>query len=1052
MPKRNVATNYTFEQQRQEINLIAADLWDGVLGGASTDFSTVVGWGNHGDEGYLKKDGSVATTAAFTFGNKIIGPSTFTIEPTNVNGTVVIAGNLQVDGTQTAVNSTTMDVTDLNITVAKGAANAAAADTAGITVDGANATLQYEDGSPGTWESSLGFRLDGKNGSAGLSLDLAGSADYLIRESTTDDIVQFGGTGAANFFAHNLSSGNFGIANANPSYKLDVTGTLRATGSALIEGSHSIGDNYSGGGASPELYVRGNGGRAVKIHNPDVGTSCIQLTNATTGEGEDKGFFVQQLSSGDAMFTHIPADKDIIFRTSDGGTIGERLRITSDGEIRIDGPTSATHGIRFTPNGWNGYDNRIGICGSSGADSWWSSNWNPTDGSRDSANYATNYIRHNVSTGYLSFGAGGVDESATERLRITSGGALGTNSTVRSATGGLDLCAQGAVNLGTLTLGGSGGQNGTNRNANTENQFRIMSPTYADPSNMFTVMYGASGSSQHEINYGGGTGWAYAANLHRFFTAGDQTTGTGTERFRIDSNGYVTITDTPTLLIKNSSNAGNGVGGITIGKDYAGTDGCIQINSINSGSDTDHLGIEFKVHPSGSGSAQPDRKMVLDHTGKLIIGEIESTIYGQTPDSGQGAQLTLVGNADGGNPGAINLFGYGNTSNEAHGRINFQQQTTGYNGQTTARIEAINRSGGEDASDLVFYTEKTGDDLKKNLELTHKGCALFHKNTTGEGTATNLSFDSLYLGIGESEGGVNVYRTIGFGYRSNTTSEYPASMGCQITDWNQNTKAELVFATRDTTGQADVATERLRIYANGNMKLHNGQFTASRSGASNLTAIRCENGTWDSNAHCRVQIATAANQGGDPYIHFDAGGSNMIIGNKYEGTTNNYIVMGPGDSPEGGIVNGGGVRVRGNGRVMMPLVYSTNGSSMNDVQIESDGTLCAGNTSIRAAKKNILSQTDVSWLYDLNPVTFNYRKKTVGDDNKNTYLEEIEEETSYGLIAEEVEAVKKDFCFYDNDDKLAGVYYKQLITPLLKALQDQKKEIDDLKAQVATLS
>ena len=100
----------------------------------------------------------------------------------------------------------------------------------------------------------------------------------------------------------------------------------------------------------------------------------------------------------------------------------EKFRITSDGEIRIDGPTSTTHGIRFTPNGWNGYQNRIGICGSSGADSWWSSNWNPTDGSRDSANYATNFIRHNVSTGYLSFGTGGVDESATERLRITSGG------------------------------------------------------------------------------------------------------------------------------------------------------------------------------------------------------------------------------------------------------------------------------------------------------------------------------------------------------------------------------------------------------------------------------------------------------------------------------------------------------------------------------------------------------------------------------------------------------------------------------------------------------
>ena len=147
-----------------------------------------------------------------------------------------------------------------------------------------------------------------------------------------------------------------------------------------------------------------------------------------------------------------------------------------------------------------------------------------------------------------------------ERLRITSSGALGTNSTVRSANGGLDLCAQGATNLGTLTLGASGGQNGQNRNANTENQFRIMTPTYANPSNMFTVMYGASGSSLHEINYGGGTGWAYAANLHRFFTASDQTTGTGTERMRISKEGYITKPAHPSFharLINHTNAASN---------------------------------------------------------------------------------------------------------------------------------------------------------------------------------------------------------------------------------------------------------------------------------------------------------------------------------------------------------------------------------------------------------------------------------------------------------------------------------------------------------------
>jgi len=166
-----------------------------------------------------------------------------------------------------------------------------------------------------------------------------------------------------------------------------------------------------------------------------------------------------------------------------------------------------------------------------------------------------------------------------------------------------------------------------------------------------------------------------------------------------------------------------------------------------------------------------------------------------------------------------------------------------------------------------------------------------------------------------------------------------------------------------------------------------------------------------------------------------------------------------GESGIGFSPNGGSsmqFRIASNGRIRTPTTYSTNGSSMRDVQVESDGTLCAGNTSIRAAKKNIEPQTDVSWLYDLNPVTFNYRKKTFNEETGvETYLEEAITETSYGLIAEEVETVKKDFCFYnkdeDNKDVLAGVSYKDFITPLIKALKDQKTKIETLETKVAAL-
>jgi hypothetical protein len=79
-------------------------------------------------------------------GGYLSGPASFVIDPAGIGdntGTVVIAGNLQVDGTTTTINSTTLTVDDKNIVLASGAANPLAADGAGITIDGASATINY---------------------------------------------------------------------------------------------------------------------------------------------------------------------------------------------------------------------------------------------------------------------------------------------------------------------------------------------------------------------------------------------------------------------------------------------------------------------------------------------------------------------------------------------------------------------------------------------------------------------------------------------------------------------------------------------------------------------------------------------------------------------------------------------------------------------------------------------------------------------------------------------------------------------------------------------
>ena len=140
MPQRSVATNYTFEQQRSEINLLAADFWShkATVDGASST--------------YLKHNGSNDFT-----GGTLNVPNAFTINSNSGNGTVTIAGNLLVDGTTTRVNTATMDVVDKNITIANGSANDAAADGAGITIDSAtDITLNFIDAND-AWVSSIGL-------------------------------------------------------------------------------------------------------------------------------------------------------------------------------------------------------------------------------------------------------------------------------------------------------------------------------------------------------------------------------------------------------------------------------------------------------------------------------------------------------------------------------------------------------------------------------------------------------------------------------------------------------------------------------------------------------------------------------------------------------------------------------------------------------------------------------------------------------------------------------------------------------------------------------
>ena len=111
---------------------------------------------------------------------------TLFIDPNPIDsdaGEVVIRGNLTIQGTQTEIRSTSLNVSDLNIVLADSAANASAADGAGFTVGGGSysgtkATLTYN-GANDEWEVNKTFNV-----SSG-SLEVGG-VDYL--EAVRDNL------------------------------------------------------------------------------------------------------------------------------------------------------------------------------------------------------------------------------------------------------------------------------------------------------------------------------------------------------------------------------------------------------------------------------------------------------------------------------------------------------------------------------------------------------------------------------------------------------------------------------------------------------------------------------------------------------------------------------------------------------------------------------------------------------------------------------------------------------------------------------------------------
>jgi hypothetical protein len=360
-----------------------------------------------------------------------------------------------------------------------------------------------------------------------------------------------------------------------------------------------------------------------------------------------------------------------------------------------------------------------------------------------------------------------------------------------------------------------------------------------------------------------------------------------------------------------------------------------------------------------------------------------------------------------------------------------------------ARIVAYNENAGNAAGYLTFWTggSPATTDITERMRITSAGnvgignTTALHKLQIGANADTKTSIGQSILFLSANAGNVGYVNELGFG---DVSSTYPQSaIGNIITNATAASYGDLYFATRSVT--TDTApTEKMRIYSTGCAILYTANSTCltvtngdTSTDYNNLQQIRMGYGGTSNYA----QIIHTRHNGG-------VGSGNGIDFYCCTGTSTNTVTSGSLKV----------MTLEGTGSVTLNnFVYgNTVNTSPRTLYIESGTGSLGGISSIRASKKNIENILNVDWIYQLNPVTFNYRKK----DDEGNYTEEIHDYINYGLIAEDTAPIIDFIINYnekeDGSKEMAGIEYPRLIIPLLKAIQEMNTKIIQLEKIVAT--
>ena len=269
----------------------------------------------------------------------------------------------------------------------------------------------------------------------------------------------------------------------------------------------------------------------------------------------------------------------------------------------------------------------------------------------------------------------------------------------------------------------------------------------------------------------------------------------------------------------------------------------------------------------------------------------------------------------------------------------------------------------------------------------------------------------------------------GFGYSS---SGYNGTYGTAITMDGE------IVADYITTGTLDASQANIT------------NINASNINTGTLTAIAINNGngSFQVDASGNMTASSAAITGG--YITLDT--QNMSQGLTLQntaGTTKTQFSASKMTRTSNGttVLTSTGGSLSCNGAITFSGVYSNTISSAANMFINNGGSLWRSTASSKRYKENItedLGELDPEKLYDLPVVRFRFKEDYIDKDDERAGKDVI------GFIAEDVDELYP--IAVRHEDGKAEMWESNYIIPaMMKLIQNQKKEIDELRARLDRL-